>query len=88
MNRERIKRLVERQKADIKSILESSESGIKRLEQRIAEIKKQYKGNPRTVSIVSADLRKELKNDKQWLNRYKKKINSIEVEDVRLWLLR
>jgi len=74
MNRERIKRLVERQKADIKSILESSESGIKRLEQRIAEIKKQYKGNPRTVSIVSADLRKELKNDKQWLNTYKKKL--------------
>ena len=74
MNREKIKKIVERQKADIKSILESSESGIKRLEQKIAEIKKQYKGTPRTASIVSADLRKELKNDKQWLNRYKKKL--------------
>jgi len=74
MNRERIKKIVERQKADIKSILKSSEDSIKRAEQRIAEIKKQYKGSPRTASIVSADLRKELKNDKQWLNRYKKKL--------------
>ena len=74
MNREKIKRIVERQKADIKSILESSESHIKTLEQRIAEIKKHHQNKQPITRILQQPIRKELKNDKQWLNRYKKKL--------------
>ena len=74
MNREKIKRIVERQKADIKSILESSEASIKRAEERIAEVKKEHKGNRAYISAVTSDDRKRIRTEKQWLNRYKKKL--------------
>ena len=74
MNRERIKKIVERQKADIKSILQSSEDSIKRAEQRIAEVKKEHKGSRAYISVVTAEDKKLLRTEKQWLNRYKKKL--------------